>query len=174
MKKEKKVEVIEDVRKGFEEAGIVIATHYRGLKVSQITQLRRKIRDAGGEFKVIKNTLAHRASRGTQFEALTELLTGPTGIIFSKDPATPAKALMEFTKTNPQLVVRGGVLGGKLLDASGIEQLSKLPSREVLLGQMLSVFNGPIRGFVTVLHAVPSGFVRALDQIRQSKEEAAA
>lgn len=174
MDRQGKEQVMEDFRTSLQRSSVAVATHYRGLTVAEMTKLRVRMRQAGAEYQVIKNTLATIAAKDTPFEPLAQLLTGPTGIAFAKDPVAPAKVLTEFAREHPKLIVRGGVLDGKLMDEKGIEALAKLPSREVLLGQLLGVMNGPIRGFVTVLAALPTGLVRALDQIRQQKEEGGA
>ncbi|MEO5366793.1 MAG: 50S ribosomal protein L10 [Magnetococcus sp. WYHC-3] len=172
MNKTEKGQVIEEVRESLSQASVAIVTHYRGMTVAEMTKLRRSLRDAGAEFRVVKNTLARRASQGTPFEPLSPLLTGPTGIAYSADPVAPAKALSQYAKQNPKLEILGGVLDGKAMDAAGVQALAELPSREVLVAQLLGVLNGPIRNFVGVLAAVPGGFVRALDQVRQQKEQA--
>lgn len=174
MKQEEKGQIIEEIRSIMAGSKVAIVTHYRGLTVAELTDLRRKMRQAGAEYRVVKNTLAKRAAKGTGFENLEGLLSGPTGLATSKDPVAPAKVLAEFAKGNPKLVLLGGVLDGKMLTPEGIQELAKLPSREVLLAQLMGVMNGPIRGFVTVLSQVPASFVRVLDQIRQHKEDQAA
>ncbi|MEO5377157.1 MAG: 50S ribosomal protein L10 [Magnetococcus sp. DMHC-6] len=173
MNKEQKGHVIEEVHEKFSSASVAIVTHYRGLTVAEMTQLRRGVRQAGAEYRVIKNTLARRASRNTAYEPISDLLSGPTGIVLTaKDPVASAKALTEFAKTHPKLVIIGGVLAGKKLDSEAIEALSKLPSKEVLVARLLGTMMRPLQGIVGVLAAVPGGFVRVVDQIRQQKESA--
>lgn len=174
MNREEKGRVIEEVRGTLGRSSIAIVTHYRGLTVKEMTLLRRKIRDVGAEYRVIKNTLARRAAGGDSFEGLNGILTGPTGLATSHDPVAIAKVLTEFAKTHPKLQVVGGVMEGRALSVEGIQALAKLPSRDVLLGQLVGVLAAPMRGLVTVLAALPGGLVRALDQIRQQKEQAAA
>lgn len=174
MKRDEKGRVIDEVRATLERSNIAIVTHYRGLSVGEMTELRRKFREAGAEFRVVKNTLARRAAQGTEFEALEPLLTGPSGLATGPDPVVPAKVLADFAKTHPKLQMVGGVMGGRTVTPEAIQSLAKLPSREVLLGQLVGVMGAPMRGLVTVLAALPGGLVRALDQIRQQKEQAAA
>ncbi len=164
-----KEKIVGDVRQRFEQSNIVVVAHYRGLPVAQMTDLRRQMRQAGGEIRVVKNTLARRAAQGTPFEPVGELLTGPTCIALSQDPVAPAKVLTEFSKKNPTLQVVGGVMDGNRVNTGEIAALAKLPSREVLLAQLMGVMMGPLRGFVTVLSALPGGLVRVLDQIREEK-----
>ncbi|MBF0625008.1 MAG: 50S ribosomal protein L10 [Magnetococcales bacterium] len=170
MNREEKGQVIEEVRDSLNRSKVALVSHYRGLTVAQMSDLRRKFRAAGVEYRVVKNTLAKRASAGGEFDALKNLLTGPTGLAMSPDPVAPAKVISAFAKDNPTLEVVGGVLNGKLIDAAEIAALATLPSREVLVARMLGSLMGPVQGLVGVLHAVPASFVRALDQVRQQKE----
>ncbi|MBF0152428.1 MAG: 50S ribosomal protein L10 [Magnetococcales bacterium] len=174
MNREEKSQVIDDVRASLGRSRVAVVAHYRGMTVGEMTELRRKIRESGSEFRVVKNTLAKRAAQGTPFEGLDALLTGPTSLATSMDPVAPAKALDDFAKDHPNLQIVGGVLDGKLVDAKGITALAKLPSREVLLARMLGSLNSPIQGFVGVLAAVPGSLVRVLAQIQKQKEEQAA
>lgn len=173
MKQDEKGVIIDEVRQIMEKSSIIIATHYRGLTVAQMGDLRKRMHDNGCQYRVVKNTLAKRASAGTSFEGLSGLLTGPTGLAFSVDPVAPAKVLTGFVKDNPTLEIRGAVMNGQLLDSSSLARLATLPSREVLLAKLLGTMNGPIQNFVGVLAAVPASLVRVLDQIRQAKEATA-
>ncbi len=164
-----KGKIVADVRQRFEKSNIAVVAHYRGLPVADMTDLRRQMRQAGGEIRVVKNTLARRAAQGTPFETVGSLLTGPTCIALSEDPVAPAKVMTEFSKNNPTLQVVGGVMDGNVVNLGEIAALAKLPSREVLLAQLMGVMMGPVRGFVTVLSAVPGGLVRVLEQIREEK-----
>lgn len=173
MNKQGKEQVVAEVRATLSEAAISISTHYRGLTVAEMTELRRKIFETGAEYRVVKNTLAKLAAKGTPHEPLSEFLTGPTALATSRDPVGPSKALTEYAKGHPNLIINGAVMDGKLLNAADVAALAKLPPKEVLAAQLMGVMMGPLRGFVTVLHQVPSGLVRVLDQVRQQKEEAA-
>ncbi len=174
MNQTEKSEIIQDVLDSMGRSEVAIATHYRGLSVAQMTRLRREIRQAGAELRVVKNTLAKRAIKGSKFEPLGQVLTGPTVLAFSKDPVAPAKVLADFAKKNPLLVIQGGVLNGVFMNPQDIVELSKLPSKEVLLARLLGTMMNPIQGIVGVLAAVPAGFVRVLDRIREDKEKQAA
>ncbi|MBF0108405.1 MAG: 50S ribosomal protein L10 [Magnetococcales bacterium] len=173
MKQNEKEVIVDEVRQLMDRSAIVVATHYRGLTVSQMGTLRKRLHDNGCQYRVVKNTLARRASEGTPFANLTELLRGPTGLAFSADPVAPAKVLSGFVKDFPTLVIRGAVMNGQVLDDQNVAKLATMPSREVLLAKLLGTMNAPIQNFVGVLAAVPAGLVRVLDQIRKSKETAA-
>lgn len=170
MNQAEKKQVVEEVRQELERSSVAIVTRYRGLSVADMTRLRREMRGSGAHYRVVKNSLARRASRGTRFEALDTFLTGPTGIATSVDPVASAKVLSAFSKKNPMLEVVGGVLNGTVVSASGIDDLAKLPSREILLAKLLGTMIAPVQGFVTVLGAIPTSLVRVLDRIRESKE----
>lgn len=170
MNQTEKGKIIEEVRQRLGQTSIAVVTHYRGLSVGDMTNLRSKMRESGCHYQVVKNTLTRRAAKGTDFEKLGEFLTGPTGIAFSSDPVAPAKVLVEFTKKNPALMILGGVLDGTVVTPKDIADLAKLPSKEVLVAKLLGTMMAPVQNFVGVLAAVPASFVRVLDRIRESKE----
>jgi large subunit ribosomal protein L10 len=176
--KEKKHETVASLQASFNKAQMAIVADYRGLSVAEITDLRRRGQKAGGELTVSKNTLIDVATKGQDnWSALAPLLVGPTALVFAyEDLVAPAKALDEFAKEKRavKIQVRGGVMQGKALNAKGVEAVAKLPSREVLLSQLLQVMNGPITGFVNVLAANPRGLVTVLDAIRKQKESLSA
>ncbi|MEG3639802.1 50S ribosomal protein L10 [Magnetococcus sp. PR-3] len=172
MKQAEKSKIVEEVRGNLSSSSVAVVTHYRGLTVAEMTELRSKLREAGAQMRVVKNTLAKRAVTGTSFEALGEFLTGPASITYSEDPVAPAKVISAFAKDHPNLQIIGGVLDGKSLDAKGIEQLAKLPSKEELLAKMLGSLNAPITNFVGVMAAMPGSLVRVLNAVREQKEAA--
>jgi large subunit ribosomal protein L10 len=162
--------VVKELAERLGKAKAVILTDFSGLKVDQMTELRRKFRESGLEYLVVKNTLLRLASQGTNTEVLTQKLAGPNGLGFAyEDPVEMAKVLVEFAKANPKLEIKEGVLEGKPIGAEGVKALAKLPSREVLLAQLLGTMNGVARNFVSVLAAVPRGLVTALKQIEEQK-----
>lgn len=174
MNRSEKKAVVSEVSERLARASAVILTDFSGLKVEQMTELRQKLRDSGLEYLVVKNTLLKLASQGTESESLTQNLSGPNGLGFSyDDPVALAKVLVDFAKDNPKLEIREGVLDGKIISNAEVTALAKLPSREVLLAQLLGVMNGVARNFVSVLAAVPRGLVTALKQIEEQKAEAA-
>lgn len=145
---------VERIGSEFASVSAAFAIDYRGLKVGEATELRRKIRESGAKYQVMKNTLAKRALAGTALAPLEPLLKGMTGIAFTaKDPVALAKTLAEFAKDVPAVVFRGGVLANKALDESQFKALATLPSREALLSQLLSVLQAPIRELLGVLQA---------------------
>ena len=174
MNRNEKEAVVSQVSERLTRASAVILTDFSGLKVEQMTDLRQKLKDSGSEYLVVKNTLLQLACKGTETETLTQDLTGPNGLGFSyDDPVELAKVLVDFAKDNPKLEIKDGVLDGKIISSKEVTALAKLPSREVLLSQLLGVMNGVARDFVSVLAAVPRGLVTALKQIEEQKGEAA-
>lgn len=158
-----KVAVVNEVRARLESSSAAILAEYRGLKVKDMQALRRSLRDAGGEIKVYKNTLVRFAAREAGLDELEALLEGPTAIAFvHKDAAAVAKALRDFARTNPALVVKGGVLGDKVLSPSDATALAELPSREVLLARIAGAFAAPMVQFAGLLQALPRNFAYGL------------
>jgi len=170
-----KVAAVAEIKDKLSRAQGVVLADYRGLNVAQATELRKKLREAGVEYKVLKNTLTTIAAREIGLDDLVPLLTGPTAVAFGyDDPVAPAKILSEFAKTNRDLELKGGVLEGKVLDVDGVKALAELPSREELLAQVVRGMQAPIAGLVNVLQGTIRNFVYALDAVRKQKEEAGA
>jgi len=166
-----KEKIIADLHESFKKSKIVIVTDYQGLDVSAISKLRRKLRDSGIEYKVVKNTLTIRASEDTDAALIKDYFKGPSAVALSyDDPVAPAKILVDFAKENEKLKVRVGVMRGKLIDSNKIKALSSLPSREILLGQLLSVMNGVPTALVRVLNGVPVKLLNVLQAIRDQKK----
>lgn len=166
-----KTQEIERLKDSFSKAKSAIVADYRGLTVAEMNEVRSKLREASVELRVTKNTLARIAIKGTDSEGLSDALKGPSAIAFSfDDPVAGAKALKSLADAHEELELKAGLLGNKLLGIADIEALSKLPSKEVLLGQFLSVLNGPMRGFVTVLSGNQRSLVQVLAAIAKSKE----
>ncbi|MBI2914538.1 MAG: 50S ribosomal protein L10 [Firmicutes bacterium] len=154
-------------------ARAVLVTDYRGLNVASLTELRRKLREAGTEYKVAKNTLLCLAVRRVGVETLEDLLTGPTGVVFSYgDPAVAAKVLSDFARDHKELELKGGLLGHVPMDEGRIRMLAELPPREVLLARVAGGFQAPLCGLVNVLSGTVRGLVVALEAIRSQKEKA--
>ncbi len=152
-----KVAVVTEVKERLGRADAALLTEYRGLNVAAIAELRRALRVAGGDYKIYKNTLARLGARDAGFDELDELLTGPTAIAFvDGDAAAVAKALRDYAKVNPALVVKGGVLGKRLLTAAEVTALADLPSREVILAQLAGALQAPIAQFASLLAASAS------------------
>jgi large subunit ribosomal protein L10 len=171
LKRAEKENVVQALNEKFSKAQAVVLTDYRGLDTAAMNELRVRLREAAVEYQVVKNTLMSRASEGTDMALLSEHFVGPSAIAVSyDDPVAPAKVLTKFGKDYPALELKAGVLGGKAVNVEGLQALSKLPSREELLSQLLSVFNGPARSFVSVLSAVPRGFLNVLNAVKEQKE----
>lgn len=169
---EKKV-LVEDLHEKLQKATIVILTDYKGLKVEEINDLRRKLKAAGVEYQVVKNTVLRRASEKTETAVASDYYKGPTAVVMSyDDPVAPAKILSEFVKSNEKMAIKIGAMKGSLLTADKIMALSKLPSREVLLSQLLSALIGVPTALVRVLNAVPGQLVNVLSAIKEKKEAA--
>ncbi|MCG1024451.1 MAG: 50S ribosomal protein L10 [Dehalobacter sp. 4CP] len=167
---EEKQKVVEDIKQKFEGANGVILADYRGLTVSQVTNLRVELRQAGIEYRVLKNTMVRRAADEIGITGLDEFLEGPTALAFSADPVAPAKILSEFSKKNKSLTIKAGVLDGKVINAEKVKDLANLPSREVLLSQVLAGMQGPLQGMVNVLQGPIRKFGYALEEVRKLKE----
>lgn len=170
MTKTEKAAAVAELRGRFQAAKAVLITEYRGITVSRVNEVRRALEKEGASYKVVKNTLAELAAKGTDFEVLVGQFKGPLSVTFvSQDPVSAAKVLVQFAKTIPALVVRGGALGGRLLSAADVEALSKLPPREQLLGQVVGVLVAPLRNLVGVLSGVPRSFVQVLHAVQEKK-----
>jgi large subunit ribosomal protein L10 len=153
----------------------VVAAEYRGLTVSQMTELRSKARTAGVYVRVIKNSLARKAMAGTSFECMSPILKGPLVLAFSKDdPGAAARVVKAFAKDNDKLVTTAVSLGGQLLAASALEKVASLPTREQALSQLMGVMKAPIQKLAATLAAAPSKLVRTLAAVRDQKQAAAA
>ncbi len=152
-----------------------VLTTYSGLTVAQDTQLRAKLREAGVEYRVVKNTMLRIATNELSIEGLEQYLEGTTAIAISAtDPVAPAKVISEFIKENKlkALEVKAGLVEGKVIDAAGVKALAALPAREVLIAQVLAGMQSPIVGLVNVLQGSIRNVVYALDAVRQQKESA--
>jgi large subunit ribosomal protein L10 len=173
LKRPEKEKVVEALHEKFSRARAVLLTDFRGLNMSAMTELRSQLRDASVEYRVVKNTLMTRAADGTDMALLKEHFLGPCGVALSyEDPVAPATILMKFGEDNSALEVKAGVVEGQVVDLAGIKRLSKLPSHEVLLTQLLSLMNAPVTGLVTVLSGVLRNFVGVVEAIKRQKEGA--
>lgn len=152
---EQKKQLVNDIADQFKNSVSTIIVDYRGLTVSQVTELRKQLREAGVEFKVYKNTLTRRAAETAEISGLDEFLTGPNAIAFStEDVIAPAKILNSFAKENEALEIKAGVLEGNLVSVEEVKALAELPSREGLLSMLLSVLQAPMRNFALATKAV--------------------
>ena len=148
--------LVADLNKTFQGVTLVVVTHQTGLTVTEVPDLRRRIRAAGASFRVSKNRLTRRALEGTKFQALQSLLTGPTAMAYSSDPVAAAKICVEFANKNDKLTIIGGALGGQMLDPEGVKGLAKLPSLDELRGTLVGLLQAPATKLAVVTQA-PAG-----------------
>jgi large subunit ribosomal protein L10 len=170
MNREQKAVVIEEVATQIQESGAVFAVDYRGISVPQAADLRSKLDDAGARFRVVKNTLTDLAADKAGAESLKEVLEGPTAFTFVRpdgDVALAAKALAQFKREHDVLEFKGGVMNGETLSVEQLGELSRLPARDVLHGQLVGMIASPITGLVRGLNALISGLVIQLGQIAE-------
>lgn len=167
---EDKKAVVERVSNALSDAQTTIVAEYRGLTVGEMTSLRRQAREAGVYFQVVKNTLARRAVKDSDFECLDEHFLGPLALAASEDPVAAAKVLSKFEKANDAFSIKIGAMSGNLLSLEEINALAKLPGREELLATLLGTMQAPITKFVQTLNEIPSKFVRTLNAVRDAKE----
>lgn len=166
----KEAEVAE-IQEKIEKSQSVMFLDYRGLNVAEVTELRNKMRAAGVEYKVIKNTMIRRAAEKAGIEGLDNVLEGPTAVAFGyADPVAPAKILVDFIEDTKKTNLKGGVLAGKAMSEAEIKNLASLPSKEELIAKMLGSLNAPITGLVMALSGVPRNLVYALNAIKEKKE----
>ncbi|MEW6229150.1 MAG: 50S ribosomal protein L10 [Bacillota bacterium] len=175
MPKPEKEAVVKELAEKLTRSQALVLTDYRGLNVSALTELRRKLGEANIEFKVVKNTLTIIAARETGMGGLERYLTGPTAIAFAPgDPVAPAKIISEFTRDHKEMEIKGGVLHGKVITADDVRSLATLPSREVMLGRVAAAVAAPVSGLARALAGTIRNLAYALDAVRQQKEGAAA
>lgn len=172
MKREQKAVLIDQLHDELERSQAVFVTDYMGLNVEKITQLRKSIKDAGGTYRVVKNTLLSRAAKDTPADKLDEFLAGPTAIAVAlKDPISIAKVLVNFAKDNEKLELQSGMLGKQFLSVDDIQSLAKMPGREELLAKMLGSVNAPVSNFVGVFAAMLRQLLYALSAIEKQKRQ---
>lgn len=165
-----KVAVVDEVRQRFDGSTAAILTEYRGLTVQDLANLRQSLRDAGATYGIYKNTLVRFAVRDLGVAELDEMLTGPTAIAFiDGDAAAVAKALKDFSKTNPNLVIKGGLLGESLLTAKDAAALADLPPREVLLARLAGGLAAPMTKMAGLLQALPRNLAYGLAALIEQK-----
>lgn len=169
MNRAEKQTSIEDVHARLSAANIALVVHNNGLTVAQMSQLRRKMREAGAEFKITKNRLSKLGAAGTPYEPIAELFKGPTAIATSADPVSVAKGLVDFAKANEKLVIVGGAYGTQMLGVKEIEALSKLPSLDELRGKIIGLLQAPAQKIASVLQA-PGGAVARVIAANAAKE----
>jgi len=173
LQRKEKEALVADLHEKFKEAKAAILTDFTGLNVEQITQLRRTLKKSSAEYTVVKNTLLRRASHDTDIELLMEYFVGPIAIALAyEDPVAPAKILTEFSKQQPVLEVKAGVITGTVLTPQDIKALASLPSKEVLVAKLLSLLKALPTRLVQVLSSPVQGLVSTLNEVARTKEKA--
>jgi len=166
-----KQEVVTEVSAEIAKAQTVVIAEYRSLTVADMTDLRRKARNAGVYLRVVKNTLARRAVADTQFNGLADKMVGPLAYGISSDPVAAAKVLSDYARTNDKLVIKGGAMANQVMAAADVVRLASMPSREQLLAQLMGTMRAPVAKFVQTLNEVPGKFVRTLAAVHESREK---
>ena len=171
---EDKKRVVSEVAVVAANADSAVAAEYRGMTVEQLTELRRKAREGGVYLRVVKNTLARRALKGTDFGCMNDDLVGPLLLAFSQeDPGAAARVIKEFTKSNDKLVVKFLAIGGQKLAANELDRLASLPTYEQAISMLMAVIRAPLDKFARTLNEVPGKLVRTVAAIRDQKQSAA-
>ena len=173
-----KVAVVDEVRERLGAASASVVTEYRGLTVTELAELRQSLAAAGGDYKIFKNTLVRLAIADSPHQSLSDLLSGPTAIAFVRgDVSAVAKALRDFGRTNPHLIIKGGLLDGGFLSPAQLGGLAELPSRDVLLARMAGAIAAPLTQMAGLLKAIPQnlayGISALVDQRRAANPQAA-
>jgi large subunit ribosomal protein L10 len=167
-----KAETVGAVHQLLMSAKMAVVTEYRGLSVAQMTRLRREIRDASGEYQVIKNTLVRRALKETAFGDLEKLLEGPNGWVFAyEDPVVLSKALCKFADDNDKLKIKGAVFEGQFMDSASVKVLSQMPSKPELQAKLLAIINAPATHLVRLIQEPGARVVRLMESLRKAKSD---
>lgn len=171
MTREEKTAAVAALQQQFNKATMTLVATTQGLNVATMQKLRREIKQAGGEYKVAKNSLTRRALKETAFDRLEAALVGPTGLVFAYgDPIAVTKVLVRFAQDNEKLAVKAGVLDRKLLQATEIQELAKLPAREVLLAMLLGLMQAPATQLLRTMNEPGARVARLLDAVRARLE----
>ena len=170
--KTEKTATVEELAARLKGVDSAILFDYKGLNVPQVTELRRQVRAAKGQYRVVKNTLARRVLKGTEFEPLSEFFQGTTAIAFTgTDPVALAKTLTTFAKAAPQLQIKAAVVQGRKIQAAEVTELATLPGKPELYAKLLFLLNAPMVRLVTVLNAAPQALLNVLTQAEKKKGE---
>ncbi len=171
---ESKKSVVSEIQDKLTNSSSTVVAEYRGLSVAEVTELRRSLRAEGAEMKIYKNTLAAKAAEAAGFEDLKDVLTGPNAIAFGGDETGAARVMAKFAKKHEALVLKGGIVEGKVVDTATINDLAQLPNREGMLSMLLSVLNAPVSSFARVVNAVAEAKGAGETPAEEAKEEVAA
>jgi large subunit ribosomal protein L10 len=168
-----KEQLVEEIKNRFNDSGAVLLADYRGLSVKELEQLRVKLREAGAELTVYKNSLTEIAMRELALPSMTEYLSGPTAFVFGgEDPVAPAKVLTQFAKEHKALELKGGLVENQVVDAESVKAIATLPSREELISKLLGTMLNPIVGFARVLNGPVEAFARTVSAVADQKAAA--
>ncbi len=165
MDRAQKEQLVEELGQIFESSGVVVVSHYVGLTVAEMQDLRARARNAGGAVRVAKNRLAKIALEGKPCESIASLLTGMTVLTFSEDPVAAAKVAQEFAKENPKFEILGGAMGENALDQAGVEAVSKMPSREELIATIAGMLGAPASNIAGAIGAPASNIASILSTV---------
>lgn len=172
MDRGQKEELVASMHQTFEDSAMIVVTHYSGLTVAEMGDLRTQMREAGASFKVTKNRLTRRAIEGTTYSPLSDMFTGPTAIAYSDDPVAAAKVAVKFAKSNEKLIVLGGALGENLLDVAGVKALASLPSLDECRAKIVGMISTPATRIAGILQA-PGGQIARVISAKAALGEAA-
>jgi large subunit ribosomal protein L10 len=172
LEKNEKVKAVEDMRERLSRSNAAFIAEYKGIKAGEMNEMRRSLRESSVELKIVRNTLAERAVKDTNFASLAGSFAGAVAIAFSyKDAALAAKALVQFAKEQPNLRLRLAAAGGRVLTVDEIKMLAEMPPREVLLGKLVGLLKAPSAGLVGVLSGVPRKLVYALSALQKTRQQ---
>jgi large subunit ribosomal protein L10 len=173
VKLDEKKKIVDELKDKFSKSKVVLVTDYKGLDVTTINSLRRELRESQVEYRVVKNTLLIRAAENTDLALIKDNFKGPSAIAISyEDPVAPAKVLTDFAEDHEQLDIKAAVMGGRVLDLAAIKALSKLPSREEIVGQLLFIMTSIPTGLVRALSDIPRRLLNILVAVKDQKEAA--
>jgi len=167
-----KERVVEELGQIFESSGVVVVSHYAGLTVAEMQDLRAKMREAGGSVRVAKNRLAKIALQGTPAEGIADLMTGMTVLSYSEDPVAAAKVVQDYAKANEKFVIIGGAMGGTVLDQAGVKAVASMPSREELIASIVGCIGAPASNIAGAIGAPASNIASILSTIEEKAEAA--
>ena len=172
MDRAQKEKVVEELGQIFESSGVVVVSHYAGLTVAEMQDLRAQMREAGGSVRVAKNRLAKIALSGTAIEGMGDLLTGMTVLSYSEDPVAAAKAAEAYAKENDKFVILGGAMDGSILDPAGVKTVASMPSREELIASIVGCIGAPASNIAGAIGAPASNIASILSTIEEKAEAA--
>ena len=172
MDRAQKEKVVEELGQIFESSGVVVVSHYAGLTVAEMQDLRAKMREAGGSVRVAKNRLAKIALQGTPAEGIADLMTGMTVLSYSEDPVAAAKVAEDYAKANAKFVIIGGAMGGTVLDQAGVKAVASMPSREELIASIVGCIGAPASNIAGAIGAPASNIASILSTIEEKAEAA--